>query len=279
MTFLLGSLTVTLTVVFFWIYLFLLMLVFVVQLLSLYWKILIMLLSQFPLTFCELKMRCPISLHNLWLFLCWVGQMRDVSWEDTLNACAVSEICDRVHSEIHVSSPHCKYHVMLLWSTWFSAACAAGIIHRNHFFVFTNRINLLNLKLSSDSVSHCKRGLEAVKFTYANKTKAPITFQKLGSWDFWWIPNSILNKGKYAILPLFNSLKVASSASDKAILFPRNFSKNSSNLEDPGISLPAFPSWTNLKLRIYVIPKMVKNVIENLESSKASDLDCIPVVV
>ena len=217
--------------------------------------------------------------HNLWLFLCWVGQMRDVSWEDTLNACAVSEICDRVHSEIHVSSPHCKYHVMLLWSTWFSAACAAGIIHRNHFFVFTNRINLLNLKLSSDSISHCKRGLEAVKFTYANKTKAPITFQKLGSWDFWWIPNSILNKGKYAILPLFNSLKVASSASDKAILFPRNFSKNSSNLEDPGISLPAFPSWTNLKLHIYVTPKMVKNVIENLESSKASDLDCIPVVV
>ena len=51
LTFLLGSLTVTLTVLLFWIYLFLLTLVFVLQWLSLHWEILIMLLSQFPLTF------------------------------------------------------------------------------------------------------------------------------------------------------------------------------------------------------------------------------------
>ena len=47
----LESLTVTLTVLLFWIYLFLLTLVFVLQWLSLHWEILIMLLSQFPLTF------------------------------------------------------------------------------------------------------------------------------------------------------------------------------------------------------------------------------------
>ena len=41
----------TLTVLLFWIYLFLLTLVFVLQWLSLHWEILIMLLSQFPLTF------------------------------------------------------------------------------------------------------------------------------------------------------------------------------------------------------------------------------------
>ena len=52
LTFLLGSLTVILTVLLFWIYLFLLTLVFVLQWLSLHWEILIMLLSQFPLTFC-----------------------------------------------------------------------------------------------------------------------------------------------------------------------------------------------------------------------------------
>ena len=46
-----GSLTVTLTVLLFWIYLFLLTLVFVLQWLSLHWEILIMLLSQFTLTF------------------------------------------------------------------------------------------------------------------------------------------------------------------------------------------------------------------------------------
>ena len=51
LTFLLGSQTVILTVLFFWIYLSLLTLIFVQQRLSLHWKILIMLLSQFPLTF------------------------------------------------------------------------------------------------------------------------------------------------------------------------------------------------------------------------------------
>ena len=49
LTFLLWFLTVTLTVMLFWIYLFLLMLVSVLQWLSLHWEIL-MLLSQFPLT-------------------------------------------------------------------------------------------------------------------------------------------------------------------------------------------------------------------------------------
>ena len=70
-----------------------------------------------------------------------------------------------------------------------------------------------------------------------------------------------------------------SSASDKAKLFAENFSKNS-NLDDSGISLPVFPSRTNLKLHnISVTPKMVKKVIMNLDLSKASGPDCIPVVV
>ena len=70
-----------------------------------------------------------------------------------------------------------------------------------------------------------------------------------------------------------------SSVSEKAKLFAENFSKNS-NLDDSGISLPALPSRTNLKLHnICVTPKMVKKVITNLDSSKASGPDCIPVVV
>ena len=69
-----------------------------------------------------------------------------------------------------------------------------------------------------------------------------------------------------------------SSASDKAKL-PENFSKNSS-LDDSGISLPVFPSRTNLKLHnISVTSKMVKKVIMNLDLSKASVPDCISVVV
>ena len=66
-----------------------------------------------------------------------------------------------------------------------------------------------------------------------------------------------------------------SSASDKAKLFAENFSRNS-NLDDLGISLPR----TNSKLHnISVTPKMVKKVITNLDLSKASGPDCIPVVV
>ena len=54
----------------------------------------------------------------------------------------------------------------------------------------------------------------------------------------------------------------------------------SSNLDDPGISLPVFPSRTNLKLHnISVTPKMVRKVVINLDLSKASGPDCIAVVV
>ena len=97
--------------------------------------------------------------------------------------------------------------------------------------------------------------------------------------DFWQIANSVLNKGKSAISPIFNSLVVLSSASDKEKLFAETFSKNS-NLDDSGISLPVFPFRTNLKLcNISVTPKMVKTFIMNLDLSKASGPDCIPIVV
>ena len=82
-----------------------------------------------------------------------------------------------------------------------------------------------------------------------------------------------------AIPPLFSGLKVLSSASDKAKLFPKNFSKNS-NLGEFGVSLPVFSSKTYLKLHTTSItPKMVKKVIVNLDSSKMSGPDCIPMVV
>ena len=53
-----------------------------------------------------------------------------------------------------------------------------------------------------------------------------------------------------------------------------------SNLDDSGVSLPVFLSRTNLKLHnISVTPKMVRKVVMNLDLSKASGPDCIPVVV
>ena len=172
---------------------------------------------------------------------------------------------------IDVYIPHRKYQVKPHSSPWFSAACAAAIVHRNHFFRLYQQNKSSESKAKFRQASNrCERVLEAAKLAYATKTKESITSQKLGSWDFWQIANSVLNKSKSAIPPLFNGPEVLSSASDKAKLFVKNFSKNS-NLDDSGTSLPVFPSRTNLKLH---------NIsIIHLHSSKAAGPDCIPVVV
>ena len=74
-------------------------------------------------------------------------------------------------------------------------------------------------------------------------------------------------------------MEVLSSASHKAKLFAKNSPKNS-NIDDSGISLPVLPSRTNLKLHnISGTHKMVKKIIVNLDTSKASGPDCIQVVV
>ena len=106
-----------------------------------------------------------------------------------------------------------------------------------------------------------------------------VTSQKLGSRVFWRIANNVLNKGKSVIPPLFNGPEVLSSVSDKAKFFAENISKNF-NLDDSGISLLVFSSRTNLKPHnISLTPKIVKEIIRNLDLSKASSTDCIPVVV
>ena len=104
-----------------------------------------------------------------------------------------------------------------------------------------------------------------------------MAFQNLGSQNFWGIPN--IQQKQICYTSSIQQLEVLSFASDKAKLFVENFSKNS-NLDNVGVSLPVFPSRTNLKLHnISVTPKMVKKVIMNLDLSKASGPDCIPVVI
>ena len=52
------------------------------------------------------------------------------------------------------------------------------------------------------------------------------------------------------------------------------------NLDESGISLPVFPSRTNVKLyNISATPKTVRKVVMNLDLSNTSGPDCIPVVV
>ena len=171
-----------------------------------------------------------------WDGLC--DHLRDTPWEDIFKlsaSAAASEFCEWVQVEIDVYIPHRKNQVKLHSSPWFSAACAAAIVHRNHFFHLYQREKSSDSKVKFRQASnHCKRVLEAAKLAYANKTKESITSQKLGSHDFWRIANSVLNKGKSAIPPLFNRPQVLSSASDKAKLFPENFSLNS-NLDDSSL--------------------------------------------
>ena len=63
------------------------------------------------------------------------------------------------------------------------------------------------------------------------------------------------------------------------IVFTENFSNNT-NLDDSVISLPVFPSRTNLKLHnISATPKMVKKVLMNIDLSKELGPDSIPMVV
>ena len=128
--------------------------------------------------------------------------------------------------------PRRKYHVKPHSSPWFSAACAAVIAHRNHFFRFYQQnksfASIVKFRLITIQASNrCKRDLETAKLTYANKAEESITSQKLGSRDFWRITKSVFNKVKSAIHPLFYSREVLSSASDKAKLLPENFTKNS----------------------------------------------------
>ena len=184
----------------------------------------------------------------------WDGlrdHLRDVPWEDIFKLgvfAAASEFCEWVQVGIDVYIPHRKYQVKPHSSPWLSAACAAAIVHRNHFFHLYQREKSSDSKVKFRQASNnCKRVLEAAKLVYANKTKESITFQKLGSCDFWRIASHLLNKGKSALPPLFNGPEVLSSASDKAKLFAENFSLNS-NPDDSFVSLLVFPSRANLKL-------------------------------
>ena len=156
----------------------------------------------------------------------WDGlwdHLRDVPCENIFKlgaSTAASEFCEWIQVGIDVYIPHRKYQVKPHSSPWFSAACAAAIVHRNHFFHLYQQNKSFESKVKFRQASnHCKRVLEAAKLAYATKTKESITSQKLGSGDFWQIANSVLNKGKSAIPPLVNGPEVLSFASDKAKLW------------------------------------------------------------
>ena len=121
----------------------------------------------------------------------WDGlhnHLRDVPWKDIFKlsaSAAASEFCEWVQVGIDVYIPHRKYQVKPHSSPWFSAACAAAIVHRNHFFGLYQKEKSSDSKVKFRQASnHCKRVFEAAKLASATKTKESITSQKCGFWDF-----------------------------------------------------------------------------------------------
>ena len=186
--------------------------------------------------------------------------MRDVPWEEIIKlsaSAAVSEFCDWVQVGMDVYILHCKYQVKPYSLPLFSAACAAAKVHRNHLFCLYQQNKSSESKVKFRQASnHC---MKLPNLHMLLKQKSPSLPRKLvlGTFGELLIVLLILSKGKSAIPPLFKGLVVLSSPSDQAKLFTKNFSKNA-NLDDSGISLPAFPSRTNLELHdISVTPTMV----------------------
>ena len=81
----------------------------------------------------------------------WDGlrdHLRDVPWEDIFKlsvSAAASEFCEwvQVGIDVYIYIPLRKYQVKPHSSPWFSAACAAAIVHRNHFFNFLPNLRIL----------------------------------------------------------------------------------------------------------------------------------------
>ena len=105
-----------------------------------------------------------------WDGLC--DHLRDAPWEDIFKlgaSAAASEFCEWVQVGIDVYIPHRKYQVKPHSSPWFSAACAAAIVHRNHFFCLYQKDKSSESKVKFRQASNCwKRVLQAAKLAYAN---------------------------------------------------------------------------------------------------------------
>ena len=84
-------------------------------------------------------------------------------WEDIFKlsaSAAASEFCEWVQVGTDVCIPHHKHQVKPHSSPWFSAAFAAAIVYRNHFFRLyqQNKSSESKVKFREDS-NRCKKVL------------------------------------------------------------------------------------------------------------------------
>ena len=123
--------------------------------------------------FTALLMTIFVLIETLWVIIWEIFH-----WKVFLNyaSAAASEFYEwfQVWTDVYV--PHRKYQVKPHLFPRFSAACAAAIVHRNHFFRLYLKDKSSKSKVKFRKASNCcKRVLEAVKLAYANKRKESIT--------------------------------------------------------------------------------------------------------
>ena len=94
----------------------------------------------------------------------WDGlhdHLRDVPCDNIFKfgaSAAASEFCEWVQVGIDVYIPHRKYQVKPHSSPWFLAACAAAIVHRNHFFCLYQKDKSFDSKVKfRQAINCCKR--------------------------------------------------------------------------------------------------------------------------
>ena len=191
---------------------------------------------------------------KVWVSFSWIT-FHALHEEIAKYCCIASPFCNifhLVHDEVHNEANTCASCCTKLWRAKHSPELA---LRSTDFHTLESRIfpvmyillwrwillNRVSKSKQAQPISQERKYIWVVFF--------PIILFKNGI--------SVNNFRKY-IPPLFSGLEVLSSTSDlsdKAKLFAENFSKNS-NLDDSGVSLPVFPSGTNLKLQnISITPK------------------------
>ena len=163
----------------FLIYLFLLMLVFVIQWLSLHWEILIILLSQFQLIFHKIHYGMPYFTAQLMTILVLIGTVIVILSEMfhesiSLNSVLLLLLVNFV-SEFWLE----LMYISLIVSIRSSCSHLHGFqllvklpVHKNHYFHLHHQNKFSEAKVKFRQVSnHCKRVLEAATLAYANKTR------------------------------------------------------------------------------------------------------------
>ena len=208
--------------------------------------------------------------------------LRDVPWSDVFahpaEKCA-KEVSSWLSSGIEAFIPSHKYRVKPHSSPWFSPACATAIAHRNYYFhKYQRNSSIENKNLFTKARYSCKSILKDAKL-YQQRVHDQIISQRIGSRGFWRIIKSIRNSKKSSIPPLFNGPEVLSSSKDKAELFSNLFSSNST-LDDSDHAIPEFPSRTDKTIDFCdITPSKVSTIIRNLDPSKATGPDGIPIIL